>query len=127
VTVSRIEVVFENCEEISVPVTDISYMYASDITNSMFIHNILREGATDTFEHKTAGYFALHIVNKPEYGRVLAHADITQIHLYDQNGGHEWFCVSWHPDDEYTNRYQTTQLRGDEIVIRVTKESEASE
>jgi hypothetical protein len=126
VNVSKIEVVFENCEEITVPVTDVIYMYAADITNSMCIHNILRDVSADTFEHKTAGYFELHIINKPEYGRVLAHADITQIHLYDQSGDHEWLCVNWHPDDEYSNRYQTTRLEEDEIFIRIGKPVEVS-
>jgi hypothetical protein len=127
-TVNKIVIVFENCEEITVPVADVVYMYASDITETTTIQNILRKDAIDTFEQRTAGYFVLRMVNKPEYGRILAYADITQVHLYDQNGGHEWFCVSWHPDDEHTNRYQTTQLREDGIVaVRVGEEREGGE
>jgi hypothetical protein len=119
--VKKIEVVFENCEEITVPTSDISFMYASDITSSAFIQNILSHDDVDVHEHKTAGVFSLRIKNKPEYSRILQYSDITQIHLYGHDDSHDWFYVEW-GDGEYRNEYQKTEIQGDEILIRIAKE-----
>lgn len=120
--VTKIELVFLNCEELMIPMKDIVFFELDNITERIICQNILRNDTHEIYRYKTAREVILRFKNKPKYHRVFKSNDITQIHLYDELGNHEWFCVLF--SDEFYNDYQKTEIEDDEIVITIMKTSE---
>lgn len=103
--VAKVELVFENCEEISVPISDIERLYVYGLTESLGFFGV----SHDVHRYKSAQYFRIIFENKPEYKRVFKHKDIAQVHLYDADGNEEWFFVAWGAGD-HENELQATKL-----------------
>ncbi|MGC4375749.1 hypothetical protein WD019_02240 [Fictibacillus sp. Mic-4] len=121
-SVAKIHLAFENCEGIDIPAEDVHFMYASEITESVRFHNILRKQSDRLSRFKHADFFRLIITNKPEYKRVFDYRDIAQVHLFDEAGNNEWFFVYW-GENEYDNEHQKTQVyRKGQIDITIAKE-----
>lgn len=117
---TKIELVFENLEELSIPVKDISYFEAQNIKETLRMQNISQEEDQYMVKYRTAEKVMLMIKNKQEYDRVFEHHDITQIHLYDELGNHEGFYVEYDECD-WGNKNQSTLSEDDEIIIKIVK------
>lgn len=122
--VATVELVFENCEEISIPVSDIKILYAYGLTESLGFFGVFHDDQKDVHRYKSARYFHIIFENKPEYKRVFDYKDITQVHLYDADGNEEWFFVAWGAG-EYENELQETNLdKFGKIDITIAEESQ---
>ncbi|GAA0840567.1 hypothetical protein GCM10008915_36380 [Bifidobacterium pullorum subsp. gallinarum] len=102
---------FENCEELVIAADDVAFLHMSDITESMTYN-----ARPNPYHHanKNVGFLRLSVVDKPDYRRITAYNDIVYV---DVNGVE--YSVDWHEEDEYDNRYQSSELREDAGHISV--------
>lgn len=137
--VQYIELIFENCDSITLPIDDIEYFYASNINFSMNIH---ANNTLDTY--KSVDHLTISIkkdawnkqtdftemLTEPEeieYHKLknrLDSNDITQIHFLDKEQKRvESLYVVWADEDEWHNKYQNQKIIDDKyIVISINKE-----
>lgn len=133
-----IELIFENCDSITLPIDDIEYFYANNIQQSMN----LQEGQLNIY--KSVGNLTLSIRKSAfdkltdfadmsddeeeiEYHKLknrINSSDITQIHFINfQDETVESLYVEWSDEDEWHNKYQKQEIIDDEyLVININKE-----
>lgn len=117
--ITRIDLAFENCEDVAIPAKDVRFLYAGDINESIRFDNILAKSSERLSTYRTAGLVRLIIRNRPEYNRILEYDDIAQIHLYDSDDNHEWFFTDYDEVWGHENANQQTELINDETEIHV--------
>lgn len=122
--VAKVELVFENCEEISIPVSDIERLHVIGLTESLNIFNVSSVDQKDVYRCKSAQYFRIIFENRPEYKRVFDHKDIAQVHLYDADGNDEWFFVAWGAGDHENELQETKVDKFGKIDITIVEESQ---
>lgn len=132
------ELIFENCDSITLPIDDIEYFYANNIQQSMN----LQEGQLNIYE--SVGNLTLSIRKSAfdkltdfadmlddeeeiEYHKLknrINSSDITQIHFINfQDETVESLYVEWSDEDEWHNKYQKQEIIDDEyLVININKE-----
>lgn len=132
------ELIFENCDSITLPIDDIEYFYANNIQQSMN----LQEGQLNIY--KSVGNLTLSIRKSAfdkltdfadmsddeeeiEYHKLknrINSSDITQIHFINfQDETVESLYVEWSDEDEWHNKYQKQEIIDDEyLVININKE-----
>lgn len=110
----------ENCEEVVVPVADISHMVINDVTESYVLNNIFNSGTSNVDSLKNAGFFSIRLKHKDEYKRLLEANDITQVYIFDETGNGQGFLVDW-PETHTDNPYQMTLVENELISIIVSK------
>ena len=132
------ELIFENCDSITLPIDDIEYFYANNIQQSMN----LQEGQLNIY--KSVGNLTLSIRKSAfdkltdfadmsddeeeiEYHKLknrINSSDITQIHFLDKHYDPvESLYVEWSDEDEWHNKYQKQEIIDDEyLVININKE-----
>lgn len=93
--IAKVELVFENCGEIKIPVSDIERLHAFGLTESLNVYGISSGSQKKVHRYMSAQYFRIIFENRPEYKRVFDYKDIAQVHLYDADGNEEWFFVAW--------------------------------
>lgn len=120
--ISKVMLAFENCEDITIPATDVKFLYMSEITESVRIHNILRENKSEVSRGRTAGYVRMLITDKEEYQRLKAFNDVAQIHLFDDEGNDEWFFVYWGGDEYDNSAHQMTKIFNGDIDLIITED-----
>ena len=117
--INRIDIVFENCEVISVPMSDVRFIWLGDIKERLFIMNICYR-KNYVFElDKSAMQAKLIIKNKPEYYRVKNHQDITHIDFMKNNKSISYIGLKWLGESEYHNDGQEVEIIEDEIFINI--------
>lgn len=121
--VVKVMLAFENCEDIVIPIEEVSYFYVSGITESFRLQNILKKSEATLLRYKGSDYFSITFAEKDEYKRVLEWNDIAQVHLYDKDDNSEWFFVKW-GDDEYNNPFQKSKVYQGRIFVTIGEESE---
>jgi hypothetical protein len=122
--IDRIDIVFENCEVIQVPMSDVRFIWLGDIKERLFINNICYR-KNDGFElDKSATQAKLIIKNKPEYERVNKYSDITHIDFMRNNKSVSYIGIKWLGESEYHNVGQEVEIVKDEIFININIENE---
>lgn len=132
------ELIFENCDSITLPIDDIEYFYANNIQQSMNLQegqlNIYKSVGNLTLSIRKSAFdkltdFAdmLDDEEEIEYHKLknrINSSDITQIHFINfQDETVESLYVEWSDEDEWHNKYQKQEIIDDEyIVININKE-----
>lgn len=132
------ELIFENCDSITLPIDDIEYFYANNIQQSMNLQdnqlNIYKSVGDLTISIRKSAFnkftdFANMLDNKEEieYHKLknrINSSDITQIHFINfQDETVESLYVEWSDEDEWHNKYQKQEIIDDEyLVININKE-----
>ena len=132
------ELIFENCDSITLPIDDIEYFYANNIQQSMNLQerqlNIYKSVDNLTLSIKKSAFdkltdFAdmLDGEEEIEYHKLknrINSSDITQIHFINfQDETVESLYVEWSDEDEWHNKYQKQEIIDDEyLVININKE-----
>lgn len=133
-----IELIFENCDSITLPIDDIEYFYANNIQQSMNLQdnqlNIYKSVGDLTISIRKSAFnkftdFADMLDNEEEieYHKLknrINSSDITQIHFLDKHYDPvESLYVEWSDEDEWHNKYQKQEIIDDEyLVININKE-----
>lgn len=133
-----IELIFENCDSITLPIDDIEYFYANNIQQSMNLQdnqlNIYKSVGDLTISIRKSAFnkltdFADMLDNEEEieYHKLknrINSSDITQIHFINfQDETVESLYVEWSDEDEWHNKYQKQEIIDDEyLVININKE-----
>lgn len=94
-TIDRIDIVFENCELIKVPYSDVRYISMFKITESIWDNNILFEQSFEFKTRKSAKGARIIIKDKPEYSRVWKYNDITHIDFMKEDVSISYIGVEW--------------------------------
>lgn len=132
------ELIFENCDSITLPIDDIEYFYANNIQQSMNLQegqlNIYKSVGNLTLSIRKSAFdkltdFAdmLDDEEEIEYHKLknrINSSDITQIHFINfQDETVESLYVEWSDEDEWHNKYQKQEIIDDEyLVININKE-----
>lgn len=132
------ELIFENCDSITLPINDIEYFYANNIQQSMNLQdnqlNIYKSVGDLTISIRKSAFnkftdFANMLDNEEEieYHKLknrINSSDITQIHFINfQDETVESLYVEWSDEDEWHNKYQKQEIIDDEyLVININKE-----
>lgn len=132
------ELIFENCDSITLPIDDIEYFYANNIHQSMNLQdnqlNIYKSVGDLTISIRKSAFnkftdFANMLDNEEEieYHKLknrINSSDITQIHFINfQDETVESLYVEWSDEDEWHNKYQKQEIIDDEyLVININKE-----
>lgn len=132
------ELIFENCDSITLPIDDIEYFYANNIQQSMNLQegqlNIYKSVGNLTISIRKSAFdkltdFADMLSNEEEieYHKLknrINSSDITQIHFINfQDETVESLYVEWSDEDEWHNKYQKQEIIDDEyLVININKE-----
>ena len=132
------ELIFENCDSITLPIDDMEYFYANNIQQSMNLQegqlNIYKSVGNLTLSIRKSAFdkltdFAdmLDDEEEIEYHKLknrINSSDITQIHFINfQDETVESLYVEWSDEDEWHNKYQKQEIIDDEyIVININKE-----
>lgn len=132
------ELIFENCDSITLPIDDIEYFYANNIQQSMNLQegqlNIYKSVGNLTLSIRKSAFdkltdFAdmLDDEEEIEYHKLknrINSNDITQIHFINfQDETVESLYVEWSDEDEWHNKYQKQEIIDDEyLVININKE-----
>lgn len=132
------ELIFENCDSITLPIDDIEYFYANNIQQSMNLQdsqlNIYKSVGDLTISIRKSAFdkftdFAdmLDDEEEIEYHKLknrINSSDITQIHFINfQDETVESLYVEWSDEDEWHNKYQKQEIIDDEyLVININKE-----
>lgn len=132
------ELIFENCDSITLPIDDIEYFYANNIQQSMNLQegqlNIYKSVGNLTLSIRKSAFdkltdFADMLGNEEEieYHKLknrINSSDITQIHFINfQDETVESLYVEWSDEDEWHNKYQTQEIiDGEYLVININKE-----
>lgn len=132
------ELIFENCDSITLPIDDIKYFYANNIQQSMNLQegqlNIYESVGNLTISIRESAFdkltdFADMLNNEEEieYHKLknrINSSDITQIHFLDKHYDPvESLYVEWSDEDEWHNKYQKQEIIDDEyLVININKE-----
>jgi hypothetical protein len=127
VKVDKIDIVFENCEHIEVPYSDVHYLYIGDISQSILDNNILLKSELDLQLElrKYAKYARIILKNKPEYERIKQYNDITHIALMREDQIVECIGIDWKDgSSEYENLGQVVTVKDNEIHIRINIDEE---
>ena len=121
-----IELIFENCDSITLPIDDIEYFYANNIQQSMNLQdnqlNIYKSVGDLTISIRKSAFnkftdFADMLDNEEEieYHKLknrINSSDITQIHFLDKHYDPvESLYVEWSDEDEWHNKYQKQEIR----------------
>lgn len=133
-----IELIFENCDSITLPIDDIEYFYANNIQQSMnlqdnqlniykSVDNITISIKKQAFDKPTDFTEMLTDEEEVEYHKLknrINSSDITQIHFINfQDETVESLYVEWSDEDEWHNKYQKQEIIDDEyLVININKE-----
>lgn len=133
-----IELIFENCDSITLPIDDIEYFYANNIQQSMNLQegqlNIYKSVGNLTISIRKSAFdkftdFADMLDNEEEieYHKLknrINSNDITQIHFINfQDETVESLYIEWSDEDEWHNKYQKQEIIDDEyLVININKE-----
>lgn len=136
--IAYIQIIFENCDGITLPIDDFEYFYANNVELSM--------GLTDGYidKYKTSGNVTISIKKQAldkqtdftemltnpdeiEYHKLrnrINSSDITQLHFLDvDNHIVDSLYIEWADEDEWHNKYQTQEITGDEyLIININKE-----
>lgn len=132
------ELIFENCDSITLPINDIEYFYANNIQQSINLQegqlNIYKSVGNLTLSIRKSAFdkltdFADMLNNEEEieYHKLknrINSSDITQIHFLDKHYDPvESLYVEWSDEDEWHNKYQKQEIIDDEyLVININKE-----
>lgn len=132
------ELIFENCDSITLPIDDIEYFYANNIQQSMNLQerqlNIYKSVGNLTISIRKSAFdkltdFADMLDNEEEieYHKLknrINSSDITQIHFINfQDETVESLYVEWSDEDEWHNKYQKQEIIDNEyLVININKE-----
>ncbi len=113
-----LDVVFENCESIKIPFSDIIYFNAKNIVYDIYLlSNALVSRAISKF-------IQLSIVNKPEYKRLIDYRDITSMTVLTKKKNKyedsiEVHCPYKDKKGNTNNIFQKTKLYKNEIRIEI--------
>lgn len=120
--VFRVEIVFENCEYIEVPIKDIRYMTVGSLFEDLRLNNILKKESHRLERSLHCESFYIKFINKKDYHRVFECSDVAQIHLYDEESNKEWFFVPF-GYEEFYNNYQSTKIEDDMIIVDIREDN----
>ena len=126
------ELIFENCDSITLPIDDIEYFYANNIQQSMNLQdgqlNIYKSVGNLTISIKKSAFdkftdFADMLDNEEEkeYHKLknrINSSDITQIHFINyQEETVESLYIEWSDEDEWHNKYQNQEIIDDKYLV----------
>lgn len=126
------ELIFENCDSITLPIDDIEYFYANNIQQSMNLQdgqlNIYKSVGNLTISIKKSAFdkltdFADMLTDEKEieYHKLknrINSSDITQIHFINyQDETVESLYVEWSDEDEWHNQYQKQEIIDEEYLV----------
>lgn len=115
-SIENVELVFENCESVEVPLRYIGYLILNNITQRI---SRTHSGAPEL--RKCAKEFAIEIdrkFDKESLERVSRPCSITYVEITFGNGVHQEYVVSWGEGD-HDNEYQTAKFNkhGDLFIV----------
>ena len=134
---SKIRIIFENCDSITLPEDDIEYFYADNINFDITAqdgyvsvyntsNNILISIRKSAFDKYTEFKPMLTDEDEIEYHKLknrINSSDITQIYLLDDEDNElESIFVKWSDDDEFHNKYQTQNIIDEKYLVISIKE-----
>lgn len=118
--IDTIHIVFENCEHIEVPISDVRYIHFDDIQQSIWENNILFKEDFDLTYSKIASFCRLIIKDKPEYKRIKEYSDITRIYFYRHGHDVDSVSLKWADGSpDYHNNGQTLTEYDEELDISI--------
>lgn len=130
----ELKLVLENCDAICFEVNEIEMFYFNKIKNRrvLFYNHYGRIDDSPSiddfiirikpFANKEYYEFGIDEFKTYKFER-LKHNDITQVELIYDDLSNECFYVRWHEDDEYSNRYQITEVVNEELIITINKKN----
>ena len=132
--VDRIEIIFENCDYITIPrkyigrfslyniQRDISRVACNSISDEFYAETFLLEIHKD-YKNETYHPFEDENETKCPYDRLLEFSDISGINVIWYDGHTESIDVVWNFDNEYSNSYQDIyEAKTGNLYIVVSKE-----
>lgn len=122
---NRLDVVFENCEVVQVPFTDVRYISLGGITRHLWCSNIClreRERVSDLILAKSAYVI---VVDKPEYERIKVSDNITHFDFMLEGTSLDYVGVKWKEGSgDYHNVGQRIEVVNGEIRIKINIDEE---
>lgn len=116
--IDMIHIVFENCEQIEVPISDVRYIRLDNIRQSIWENNIMLKDDFDLKYSKSAQFCRLIIKDKPEYKRVTKHSDIAWIYFYRHGQSIDSVSLKWaEGSTDYYNNGQNVKSNNGELDI----------
>lgn len=118
--IRKIELVFENCEIISLMPDNIEMLELSNIKKDININYHLY-GNNDIHPYYVPSevFLILTGLNNQQMERILSSRDITQIHTYTRHS-HYCYLIEWASDNDSFNAYQTNaKLTGGKLSISI--------
>ena len=132
-----IDIGFENCEVVTIPVEHIKSIGMYDIVSGFYKgwydnKALETEKANETVIvlSPTANYL-------PEQGwfhegwnlfkRIQKYNDITDIQIQTSDGNKRRIATLWHEEDDEINRYQTTNITKDGYLVIVVSQTKTAE
>ena len=123
-----VEIVFENCEVITVNNSDVEDLHliwdkgdlqkdvSSNKLNKVFYLDsaIIKIKNSGNLEYEWAGCL------NTSFKRILAYNDITQMYLKYEDGSEDAFYVQWPETDEEENSKQQVILQEDGLLILIS-------
>jgi len=109
---TNIRIGLENLEAIDIPVTSIKYLQYSHKCGT--IYNMDLRVSKDI----KLLTFVEDCENKG-VDRLLAYNDICWIRMYYEDSSYKVRYVKWHDEEEDYNRYQSSYMDGEELVIKI--------
>lgn len=104
--IKKVEIVFENCEEVTIERKYIEKLNALDIeiwedynVCNNFEIEINKDILDNTDDKGLYNRYFENCEDKVSIGERLQQNDITQIHIYYEDDTKEWFCVNWEDSD----------------------------
>lgn len=127
--VKKIVIVFENCDGVTLTPKMFDQLCIDEITTEYLI-NCFQYKDGEVSKYIKCKYFSIDInenglksklgfdSNETLRNRLLAHKDITHIHIYFNNGDDEYITVPWKGED-WTNKLQKHKEIDHELSITI--------
>jgi len=119
--INGIDIVFENCEVISIPMTDVLYISLGGITENIWTNNLFGKESCELTLKKTAQSACINIRNKSKYDRINQYQDITHIDFIKDNESILYLDIKWNEDFKDHNKGQMVEIEGDKIYININE------
>ena len=129
--INRIDIVFENCEVCTLLSDMFKYLIIHGIKENIDI-NCYQYKNGEIHRDKTCEYFSITINEKGLNSitwngtlkeRLRNFKDIVSVKIYYEDKDEEIY-VTWNDEDDFLNKYQTTEEIEEDIIVKISKETE---
>ena len=122
--IKKVEIVFENCEEVTIERRYIEKLNALDIeicedynVCNHFEIEINKDILDNTDDKGLYNRYFENCEDKVSVGERLQQNDITQVHIYYEDDSKKWFCVNWKTGIKNINQKSNITQDGNLYII----------